>query len=115
MPAHHPGQVRKLNEDEYKATMSQNPIRVGLDEEPPFDFWPYFEEIPTEDFGDHDFSEGVVPYAWKMSGSSYEHVLVECPTPNVFMVLVLDVADRSVTGHHLLDLNLRYGLTDSDS
>ena len=107
--------MRKLNEDEYKATVTPNPVSISPDEAPPFDFWPYFDAIPLEDLGGHDFSGGEVPYAWRMPGGSYEHVLVGCPTPNVFLVLVLDVADRSVTGHHLLDLNKLYGLTDSGS
>lgn len=46
-----------------------------------------------------------------MSGTAYQHILVECETPNVFLVLVLDVPARSVAGHRLLDLNQIYGLT----
>ncbi len=73
-------------------------------------FWEYFEAIPTEDFDGHDFSEGRVSYAWKMHGTAYQHVLVECQTSNVFLVLVLDVPERLVAGHHLLNLNQIYGL-----
>ena len=58
--------------------------RVGLNEEPPFDFWEYFELIPLEDFGEHDFSKGRVSYAWNMRGTVYQHVLVECETTNVY-------------------------------
>jgi hypothetical protein len=68
------------------------------------------QAIPPEDFGGHDFSAGAVPYAWRMPDSTYEHVLVQCETPNVFLVLVLDLIGRSVAGHHLLDLNRLYGL-----
>jgi hypothetical protein len=46
-----------------------------------------------------------------MPESGYQHVLVECEMPNVFLVLVLDVVDDSIVGHHLLDLNRVYGLT----
>jgi hypothetical protein len=100
----------KLTEDEFKTTVTPHPVEIDPDEAPPFDFWPYLEAIPTEDFGGHDFSPGAVPYAWRMPESAYEHVLVGCETPNVFLVLVLDVIARSVVGHHLLDLNRLYGL-----
>ncbi len=100
----------KLTEDEYKATMALHPIAVDPDEEPPFDFWPYFSAIPPEDLGCHDFSSGAVPYAWRMPDSVYEHVIVRSETANVFLVLVLNVTGRSVVGHHLLDLNRLYGL-----
>jgi hypothetical protein len=103
--------VRRLSEEEFKATIAPEKELVDLGEEPPFDFWEYFEAIPVEDFGEHDFSEGRVPYAWEMRGTAYQHVLVECETPNVFLVLVLDVPGRLVAGHHLLDLNRLYGLT----
>ena len=73
--------MRRLTDDEFKATAAPEKKRVDLDEEPPFDFWGYFERIPPEDFGDHAFSEGRVSYAW------------------------------TVAGHHLLDLNRLYGLT----
>ncbi|MDG6110075.1 hypothetical protein Daura_31815 [Dactylosporangium aurantiacum] len=101
----------KLTEDEYKATMALHPLAVDPGEAPPFDFWPYFSAIPPADFGGHDFTAGAVPYAWRMPDSGYEHVLVGSATPNVFLVLVLNVAGQSVVGHHLLDLNRLYGLT----
>jgi len=103
--------VRRLTHDEFKATTAPEKERVGLDEAPPFDFWEYFEAIPPEDLGEHDFSEGRVSYAWNMLGTAYQHVLVECETPNVFLALVLDMPGRSVAGHYLLDLNRIYGLT----
>lgn len=39
-----------------------------------------------------------------------QHVLVNSEDKNVFMVLVLDLASRSVLGHRLLNLNQEYGL-----
>ena len=100
-----------LSEAEYKATMGAERTGVDLDEAPPFDFWPYFDAVAREDFAGHDFSAGQVAYAWQMSGGRHQHVLVACETPNVFLVIVLDLHVLSVLGHHLLDLNRLYGLT----
>jgi hypothetical protein len=99
-----------LTDDEYKATMDPEPVRIGLDEAPPFDFWPYLDSITQEDLADHDFSDGHVAHAWQMSGGQYQHVLVACESPNVFLVLVLDLHVLAVLGHHILDLNRLYGL-----
>ena len=99
-----------LTQDEYQGTIGPNPARVASDEEPPFDFWPYFDSIAEDDFGGHDFSEGRISYAWQMPGGVYQHVLVDCETPDVFLVLVLDLPRSSVFGHHLLDLHRLYGL-----
>jgi hypothetical protein len=63
--------MRRLTEDEFKATAVPEKERVGLDEEPPFDFWEYFELIPPEEFSEHDFSEGGVSYAGRSTGTSW--------------------------------------------
>lgn len=96
--------MRLLTEAEYKATMEPEPIQIGPDDEPPFDFWPYFDAIPEAHLGDHDFSEGGVNYAWQMPTGKLQHVLVNCETPNVFLVLVLDLRTETVLGHYLLDI-----------
>ncbi|WP_346122206.1 hypothetical protein [Micromonospora coerulea] len=98
-----------LTEDEYKARWDPTPQEWARTRNPPFDFWPYFDSIPEDDFNGHDFSEGRVTYAWQSDGA-HQHVLVDCETPNVFLVLVLDLHASSVLGHHLLDLNRLYGL-----
>jgi WD40 repeat protein len=104
------GSVRRLSEDEFRATFDAHAVAVGRDDEPLFDFWPYFDAIPNEDRDGHDFSEGSVTHAWTMPISNYQHVLVRCDTPNVFLVMVLDLPRRQVYGHHLLDLRKLYGL-----
>jgi hypothetical protein len=40
----------------------------------------------------------------------FQHVLVNSEDKNLFMILVLDIANRKVLGHRLLELNLEYGL-----
>jgi len=37
--------MRSLAENEFKATAVPEKERVGLDEEPPFDFWEYFDQL----------------------------------------------------------------------
>ncbi|MFC6019700.1 hypothetical protein ACFP2T_26270 [Plantactinospora solaniradicis] len=101
----------QLTESQYRATMDPHPVRVDQDSPPPFDFWPYFDSIDDSDLDGHDFSAGVVTHAWTMPISNHQHVLISCETPNVFLVLVLDLRHDTVYGHHLLDLRVLYGLS----
>jgi UDP-N-acetylmuramyl pentapeptide synthase len=101
----------RLNETEFLATMDPHPVRVEQDDAPPFDFWDYFDAIPGQDFDGHDFSAGAVTNAWTMPSTDHQHVLIRCETANVFLVLVLDLRQRQVHGHHLLDIRKLYGLT----
>jgi hypothetical protein len=102
--------TRKLSEDEFRATFAAPMQRAGPDAAPPFDFWPYFEEIALEDFEGFDCSEGAVTYVWQGADGRYQHVLVNSDDRDVFMVIILDLQADSVAGHHLLDLPHLYGL-----
>ena len=102
----------ELTDADFSATFTPPMQRLGLDEEPPFDFWDYLDEIPVKDFGGYDCSAGVVTYIYRDSTGRFEHVLVNTDDQDVFMVLVLDLEQRSVFGHYLLDLPAKYGLRD---
>lgn len=104
--------VRRLTEAEFKATSGEPMRRVAPDEGPVFDFWPYFEAIPEEDFEGFDCSAGSVSWVWEHPDGLYQHVLVDSEDRDVFMVLVLDLGVKLVIGHRLLDLPREYGLRD---
>jgi hypothetical protein len=98
-----------LTAAQFQQTFGATRHRVDA-EEPPFDFWPYFDGIPATDFEGHDCSDGVVEVTYRMEPSAYEHVLIRSENRNIFMVIVLDRAAGTVLGHRLLDLNREYGL-----
>jgi hypothetical protein len=102
--------TRQLTEAEFKETFGDPMRRVGLDKDPPFDFWPYFDAIPSEDFYGHDCAEGRVEHISLDPTGRFQHVLVNSEDKNTFMVLVLDLAAGAVHGHRLLDLNKEYGV-----
>jgi hypothetical protein len=51
-----------------------------------------------------------VKNAWTDATGNFQHLLVSSSTANTFMVIVLDLVEGNVHGHHLLDLNREYGL-----
>jgi hypothetical protein len=93
-----------LTEDEYLALFASPMESRDEDDEPPFDFWPYFDAIPSAHFQSYDCSAEAVSHALRHADGCYEHVLIDSDDPNVFMVLVLDTHRELVVGHHLLDL-----------
>ena len=100
-----------LSEAEFRATFAAPMTRLPQDLEPPFDFWPYFDQIPRAEFSGHDCSSGTVTYVYRHPSGRFDHVLVDSKTPDVFMALVLDREAMVVLGHRLLDLPALYGLT----
>lgn len=102
--------MRRISDDEWPQFFDSPMQRLPQSEQPPFDFWPYVEEIPLEDFKGHDCSEGRVEHAYRHPDGRLEHVLIDSKDPDVFMVIILDRVAKSVVGHHLLDLPALYGL-----
>lgn len=95
--------IKKLTFDEFKAT--QFDVKKIEKGDVPFDFWPYIEHIPLEDFRDADCSKGMVGKVYRM-GDKYEHVLIQSQYEGVAMVLVLDLQAEQVYGHYLLNVNI---------
>lgn len=99
-----------LQEAAYLGTFADPMKPAGLGAEPPFEFWDYFEAIPTDDFEGHDCSAGTVSKVYSNANNTFMHVLVDSEDTNIFMVIILDLQGRTVYGHRLLDLNREYGL-----
>lgn len=102
----------RLSKEEYLATFGRPMQNAKPGDEPPFDFWDYFDQIPPSDFEEYDCSEGEVDIVYREPTGRFEHVLVKSDVQNVFMVLVLHRQEHNVVGHYLLNLNQEYGLSD---
>lgn len=102
--------MAQLTHDEFLVTMGEDRRALGPDDEPPIDFWPYVDAIPVSDLRGFDFATGRVSYVWATDQGRWQHVMVACDRPNVFLVIVLLVDPPRVHGHHLLDLNAHYGV-----
>jgi len=96
--------VRALTEGELQATVSPGPRPCGVGEE----MWSlvetYVQAVPAEDWQGHPPGGLGVPKAYAMRGGRWVHVLVDTAEARVAMVLVLNLTDRAVHGHRLLDL-----------
>lgn len=97
--------IRKLTAEEFDATKIGKPEKIEAGE-PPFDFWSYVEQIPAEDFGEYDCTEGNVANVYRMA-DQYEHVLIQSQYAGIAMVIVLDLANKEVYGHFMLDIRPR--------
>lgn len=97
--------IRKLTAEEFAETKVGKPEKIEAGE-PLFDFWAYVEAIPAEDFEQNDCTAGVVGHVYRM-GDQYEHVLIQSQYAEIAMVLVLDLPQKKVYGHYLLDIRPR--------
>jgi hypothetical protein len=100
-----------LSKDEIARTRTAQMLRVDAGQPPPFDFWPYVLQIPAADFQGFDCSAEIIEWVWRSDDAAFEHVLISTKEDrDVVMVIVLDLNQRTVHGHFLLDLKREYGL-----
>jgi hypothetical protein len=74
------------------------------------DVWAYVDTIPVRDFGDFTIGANDVMAVRRTGDRRYDHVLIPTETKNVFLVIVVDLTADAVFGHHVLNLNEKYGL-----
>lgn len=103
--------MKLLTDAEFQGTFTAPMRRVALDGTgAPVAFWSYFDAILTEHFAGHTCPGESVSHAWADANGRFQHVLIATDELNIFMVVVLDLRERAVYGHRLLDLNREYGL-----
>ena len=103
----------RLTEAEFRATIAHPMRRLGPAEAPRLNLKPYVEAIPAKDHHGYDFSSRSIPHVYATPDGRFVHVLLAASVPDVFLVIVIDAVKEQVSGHHLLDLPIRYGLNES--
>ena len=113
--------AHQLSETEYLATfvepmrnISAIAVRQGDDgpgvEGGVLDLWPYVSSVPESDTAGHSVRSPRVDGVCRSGDDRWDHVMVATGTKNVHLVVVVDLAVDQVYGHHLLDLNEKYGV-----
>jgi hypothetical protein len=104
-------QTRRLTKDEFKATMTLKMHNVQESATDVLDIWPYVHSVPSDDLEGHVIYDPFVDGVYRTEDDHFDHVSVMTKTKNVYLVVVVDLANDSFYGHRLLDLNREYGLS----
>ena len=99
---------RLLSKDEF-FTFCADPMKnVTASPEPSTDIWPYVDSLDPIHVGIGKVED--VEYVFRDAGNRYDHVVLKTDRNNVNLVVIVSRQHRCVVGHHLLDLNVEYGL-----
>lgn len=72
--------------------------------------WPYVDAIPVADLEGFELDD--VASVYLNPSGNYQHILLATEDKNVFLVIVIDVKQVKIQGHHLLNLVELYGLAE---
>lgn len=100
-----------LSNEAFHATMVA-PLKAPADcvEEGACDIWQYIEAIPESDFEEYSIGDNDVEMVRRTGDQKFDHVLIPTNTKNVYLVIVVVLSNNRVLGHHVLNLNEKYGL-----
>lgn len=95
----------------YKETFATGMTDVTGTAEPAVNIWPYVEALVKDNMvNKYVYENKLVEKVYRNSTSTFDHVLLPAKNSNVFIVIVVDLVNKLVFGHSVLDLNLEYGL-----
>ena len=100
--------TRRLSEVDFQATMTPQMQNVTDSSDEALDIWPYVDSVPASELDSHELGDVAVVY--RSADGHFEHVLISTTIRNVFLTIVVDRTQSTIAGHHLLDLNKKYGV-----
>ncbi len=102
------GAPRRLDEQEFAACFAAPMRNVTEHAEAVVDIWPYVGELDLDELGIP--SLGDVHYVYRDGLGRFDQVLIGTGRFNALLVIVVDLTERAIFGHFLLDLNEKYGV-----
>lgn len=99
---------RPLSEKEFRACWAMPMDDVLATAAAPVDIGPYVDSLDRAEQGVAAFGE--VRHVYRDGLARFDHVLLETDRPNVFLAVIVNLERSEILGHHMLDLNVEYGL-----
>jgi hypothetical protein len=100
-----------LDEKQFLATFAAPMRDVTREAANVLDIWPYVDAVPPQHLRGHEVYDQFVEHVYRDTTGRFDHVQVMTKTKNVYLTVVVDLQHDVIYGHHLLDLNEKYGNT----
>ncbi len=102
--------LKPLSEIEFQATFTVPMTDITTSAEEVVDVWPYIETVLDSEYKSANTEDWDVDHVYINQTETHQHLLINTGMKNVYLVVVIAVAERQIYGHHLLNLNQNYGI-----
>lgn len=103
--------IKELSSEEFKKTFGTKMTDVTETAEPLVDIWGSVEELAKGNIVDrYVFERNLVERVYRNNTFTFDHVLLPTKSSNIFIVIVVDLTNKSIPGYSVLDLNKEYGI-----
>ncbi|MCF8449709.1 MAG: hypothetical protein K9G49_07535 [Taibaiella sp.] len=101
--------TNQLSREEFKSTMS-GMVDVTEIVDAAVDIWEYAAQLVNiGSLPKVVYDDNIVEYVYRNDSVTFDHVLLPTGAPNVFVVVVVDLVQKSIYGHYPIDLSKEYG------
>lgn len=104
--------TKELTEIEFKNTFGNGMTDITqIEINEPIDIWDYVKTLTENQIVDKIVYENEhVEKVYRNDSKTYDHILLPTKKQNVFLTLVVDLKNKIVFGHKMLDLTKAYGI-----
>lgn len=103
-------EIKQLSEAQYIYTMSRKVINVTESAEPLVNIWNYAKQLLKNNLiSEYGFSQRYVEAVYENNEHTYQHILLFTNRKNSYIVIIVDIIHKTISGHYILDLNEKYG------
>jgi hypothetical protein len=104
-------ETRNLSDEEFDTTFSAPMKDITQTAEEIVEIWPYLDSVFRKEYSETETNSWEVEYVYINEPETHQHILVNTKMENIYLVVVVDIRSREIFGHHLLNLNEKYGLS----
>lgn len=97
---------RLLSAEEFEGYFAAPMQNVTADADPRVDIWPYVDGLDLSVLGLPGIND--VHYVYRDASDRFDQVLIGTGRFNTLLAVVVDRTQRSIAGHHLLDLDEKF-------
>lgn len=104
--------TKELTRTEFKNTFGNGMTDITETEiDEPVDIWNYVKLLTDSQIVPRIVVENeLVERIYRNDLKTFDHILLPTEKPNVYLTIVVDLENKKVYGHQVLDLNKEYGL-----
>ena len=93
-----------LTYEAYRATFAPPMVNVTDSAEEVVDLWSYADPIIEAEYHNCTAWNWRVAYIYQTSDGLYQHIGIPVPQDNTYLVVIVDMRNRSIMGHWILEL-----------
>ena len=99
--------MKELTKKEFDSTFTAQMHDVTNRYKPIVDVWEYIRKLDrsVSNVHQHTIDNRLIAKIYRNSHSSYDQILIPTVVKNIFLIIIVSLKNKNISGHYVLDLN----------